>query len=88
VLVRRLKEDLRKIRSGFPERKVEGIDLDGLPADQPELKLTEMLDEHRRTRDQRLGVAVVVPAPAHASPPANVETCWDAFVIVIRMALG
>ncbi|HEY7335046.1 MAG TPA: DISARM system SNF2-like helicase DrmD [Bryobacteraceae bacterium] len=54
VLVRRLKEDLRKIRGGFPERKVEQIDVGGLPADQPELKLAGLLDEYRQIRDQRL----------------------------------
>lgn len=54
VLVRRLKDDLRKIRGGFPERKVEQIDVKHLPEDQPELKLASLLDEYRQLRDQRL----------------------------------
>jgi SNF2 family DNA or RNA helicase len=54
VLVRRLKDDLRKIRGGFPERRVEQIDVKDLPEDQPELKLAALLDEYREVRDQRL----------------------------------
>lgn len=54
VLVRRLKDDLRKIRGGFPERRVEQIDVKDLPEDQPELKLATLLDDYREVRDQRL----------------------------------
>jgi superfamily II DNA or RNA helicase len=54
ILVRRLKDDLRKIRGGFPERRVEQIDVKDLPEDQPELKLAALLDEYREVRDQRL----------------------------------
>jgi superfamily II DNA or RNA helicase len=54
VLVRRLKDDLRKIRGGFPERRVEQIDVKNLPEDQPELRLAALLDEYRQVRDQRL----------------------------------
>lgn len=54
ILVRRLKEDLRKVRGGFPERRVEQIDVDGLSPDQPEIKLAELLDEYSRVREQRL----------------------------------
>jgi hypothetical protein len=54
ILVRRLKDDLRKIRGGFPERKVEQITINGLPEDQPELKLAALLDDYREVRDQRL----------------------------------
>jgi superfamily II DNA or RNA helicase len=54
VLVRRLKEDLRKIRGGFPERRVEQIDIKELPEDQPELRLAALLDEYSVVRNQRL----------------------------------
>lgn len=54
VMVRRLKEDLRSIGSAFPQRVVKQIDLDGLPADAPELRLSELLDQYRRLREDRL----------------------------------
>ena len=54
VMVRRLKEDIREIQGGFPTRKVERIDIDGLPADAPELELSRLLDEYRNAREARL----------------------------------
>jgi len=54
VMVRRLKEDLRGLDEAFPERKVVQVDIDGLPADAPELVLAQLLDEYRRLREQRL----------------------------------
>jgi hypothetical protein len=54
VMVRRLKDDLRKVQGGFPDRKVRQIDIDGLPADAPELRLPELLDEYRRLREEKL----------------------------------
>ena len=54
VMVRRLKDDLRKISGGFPERKVVQENIDGLPKDAPELRLTALLDEYRITRELRL----------------------------------
>lgn len=57
VMVRRLKEDIRAIQDGFPERVVERVVLDGLPADAPELVLSELLDEYRQLREQRFGSA-------------------------------
>ena len=53
VMVRRIKEDLRSIRGGFPERIVERVEIDGLPEDAPELALSRLLDEYRTARDQR-----------------------------------
>ena len=47
VMVRRLKEDLRRLGQPFPERVVEPIRIEGLPADAPELRLAAMLDEYR-----------------------------------------
>ncbi len=54
VIVRRLKEDIRAIQGGFPERKVVQIDIDGLPEDAPELRLPALLDQYRELREQRL----------------------------------
>ena len=50
VMVRRLKEDLREIVGGFPKREVVQVDIDGLPDDAPELRLTALLDEYRQLR--------------------------------------
>jgi superfamily II DNA or RNA helicase/DNA-binding transcriptional regulator YiaG len=54
VMVRRLKDDIREMFGGFPKRKVVQIDLAGLPADAPELRLSALLDEYRKLREQRL----------------------------------
>jgi SNF2 family DNA or RNA helicase len=54
VMVRRLKEDVREVQGGFPVRKIEQIDIDGLPADAPELVLSTMLAELRELRELRL----------------------------------
>jgi hypothetical protein len=43
VMVRRLKEDLRRLGQTFPERHIEPIVIDGLPEDAPELVLAERL---------------------------------------------
>jgi len=57
VMVRRLKEDIREIQGGFPERELMQVDLDGLPSDAPELRLAALLDEYREVRQQRLAGA-------------------------------
>jgi SNF2 family DNA or RNA helicase len=54
VLVRRLKEDLREVAGGFPKREVLQVDIDGLPEDAPELRLSGLLDEYRCSREERL----------------------------------
>ncbi len=54
IMVRRLKDDLRLIVGGFPRREVIQVDIDGLPVDAPELRLTALLDEYRMLREQRL----------------------------------
>jgi superfamily II DNA or RNA helicase len=54
VMVRRLKEDIRSVQGGFPERRVVQIDIDGLPADTPELRLSDLLDQYRQLREERL----------------------------------
>ncbi len=53
VMVRRLKEDLRKIQGGFPERRVVRMEIADLPPDAPELVLSKLLDEYRSLREQR-----------------------------------
>lgn len=54
VMVRRLKEDLRQLVGGFPERKVVQVDIKGLPADAPELILSRLLDKYRSVRQLRM----------------------------------
>lgn len=58
VMVRRLKDDLRETGIGvFPLRRVVQLDIDGLPANAPELRLAALLDEYRRLREERLSGA-------------------------------
>ncbi len=54
VMVRRLKDDIREVQGGFPKRRVVQLDIDGLPADTPELRLFALLDEYRQLRELRL----------------------------------
>jgi len=54
VMVRRLKDDIRSIDGGLPLRIVRQIDLDGLPEDAPELRLSVLLDRYRGLREERL----------------------------------
>lgn len=54
ILIRRLKDDLRHLQGGFPERIVNPIVIDNLSSDAPELKLPQLLDEYAETRAQRL----------------------------------
>jgi hypothetical protein len=57
VMVRRIKEDIREIQGGFPDRKVVPVRIDGLPADAPELVLSNLLDEYRTVREERFSGA-------------------------------
>lgn len=58
VMVRRLKEDIRSLPhetvGSFPARKVIQIDLDHLPDDTPELRLSVLLDQYRQNWEKRL----------------------------------
>ena len=54
VMVRRLKEDLRRIGEPFPERVIEPIVLDRLPAETPELLLAQMLSAYGEARGRRI----------------------------------
>ncbi len=53
VMVRRLKEDIRRMQGGFPVRRVVRVEIDGLPDDAPELVLSRLLDEYRSLREER-----------------------------------
>jgi len=63
VMVRRLKEDLRRLIGGFPERKPLQVDLpkdlgfDRFPDDTPELMLSKLLDQYRQVRQLRMAGA-------------------------------
>ena len=54
VLVRRLKSDIRQLEGGFPKRNVDPVEIDGLPADSPELMLPRLLEQYRLEREKRL----------------------------------
>jgi SNF2 family DNA or RNA helicase len=54
VMVRRLKEDLRRLDGGFPERLIVEIPIDGLAQDDAQLLLPKLLDEYRQARQERL----------------------------------
>jgi len=60
VLVRRLKEDLRKIGGGFPRRQVEQIDID--MQDAPELRRANLLDDYAE-----LHATAVALTPGHSA---------------------
>src|SRR5438445_11807781 len=53
VMVRRLKEDIREVRGGFPKRVVDRVAVDGLPPDAPELVLSRLIDDYRTAREER-----------------------------------
>jgi ERCC4-related helicase len=54
IMVRRLKADLRALGESFPERVVEPIVIDGLPADAPELDLARRLSDYEDLRERRI----------------------------------
>ena len=54
VMVRRLKDDLRRLEGGFPERKIVEVPIAALRDDDPELELPRLLDEYRQAREARL----------------------------------
>lgn len=54
IMVRRLKDDLRKLEGGFPERKIVEVPIDGLAETDPQLLLPKLLDEYREAREERL----------------------------------
>ncbi len=54
VMVRRLKEDLRRLGQTFPERRIEPVVIEGLPETAPELVLAAKLADYREIRRKRL----------------------------------
>jgi hypothetical protein len=69
VMVRRLKEDLRRLGQTFPERIIEPIVIGGLPEDAPELVLAAKLASYRELRRERLSVETI-------SRRAQAELVW------------
>lgn len=53
IMVRRVKDQVRRLCGGFPERKLVQIDLEDLPPDTPELRLSELLAEYKRLRRRK-----------------------------------
>ena len=53
VMVRRLKEDIREVQGGFPQREVRRVLVDGLPEEAAELVLSRLLDRYRDLREKR-----------------------------------
>jgi len=54
VMVRRLKDDLRKLQGGFPKREIIEVEISDLRPDCAELVLPQLLDDYRQARDERL----------------------------------
>ncbi|MCW1924261.1 DISARM system SNF2-like helicase DrmD [Luteolibacter arcticus] len=54
VMIRRLKSDIRALEGGFPERVICQTDIDGLPTDAPELRLSEMLARYQAIREEQV----------------------------------
>jgi SNF2 family DNA or RNA helicase len=54
VMVRRLKEDLRQIEGGFPERIVSQETISGLPESAPDLELPRLLEAYALALESRL----------------------------------
>ena len=73
VMVRRIKEDIREVQGGFPERKVEPIRIDGLPEDAPELALSRLLDRYRGLREERLKNGTARARAAAALPVVGLQ---------------
>ena len=53
VMVRRLKEDVRRLQGGFPMRNVKRLEMAGLPPDAPEIVLSQLLAEYRTACEER-----------------------------------
>ena len=76
VMVRRLKEDIRAVRGGFPRREVVPMVIDDLPADAPELALSRLLDRYRALREER-----------HAKAPAKARSAAALLVVGLQQRL-
>ena len=76
VMVRRLKEDIRAVRGGFPQREVVPVVIDNLPSDAPELALSRLLDRYRSLREKR-----------HAKAPAKARSAAALLVVGLQQRL-
>ena len=76
VMVRRLKEDIRAVRGGFPKRAVVPVVIDDLPLDAPELALSELLNRYRTLREQR-----------HADAPSKTRAAAELLVVGLQQRL-
>ena len=85
VMVRRLKSDLREVViQGFAVRKVVQVDIDGLPADAPELRLAKLLSEYADLRGARLqkerksiqNAAALVTTSLQKRMLSSIEAFW------------
>ena len=76
VMVRRLKEDIRAVRGGFPKRAVVPVVIDDLPPDAPELVLSELLNRYRTLREQR-----------HADAPSKTRVAAGLLVVGLQQRL-
>ena len=72
VMVRRLKEDIRQVQGGFPQRNVERIVVDDLPDTAPELVLSRLLDDYCTAREKR-------HAKASKRAQAAADSLWSAY---------
>ena len=57
IMVRRLKDDLRRLQGGFPKREIVEVSIAGLEEDNAELLLPRLLDEYREARQEWLKAA-------------------------------
>lgn len=89
VMVRRLKADLREIGEVFPERKIIRVDIDGLPANAPELTLSQLLQDYRHARSQRLADATASKQASAMLVVVSLQkrllSCIEAFARTLRV---
>ena len=76
VMVRRLKEDIRAVRGGFPQREVVPLVIDELPSHTPELVLSRLLDRYRTLREER-----------HAKAPPKARAAAGLLVVGLQQRL-
>ncbi len=73
ILVRRLKEDLRKIGVDLPKRIVVPIVIEGLQKNSPELVLASLLKNYKEKREERLKKATVKQKAAELLVVGNLQ---------------
>ena len=80
-MVRRLKEDIRAIQGGFPERQVTPVVIDGLPEDAPELQLSRLVDGYRSLREERFAATSRGAQAAAGADRAALAFLVDAYEV-------